>query len=134
MVIYNKIIPFKGYDAITLFPFIFARKKPLSLVALNHEVIHLYQQFCVFVSSLFVVFVLIVLFELSFWWLFSAFTVFYVLYGLEYCVRYLLYRNHKEAYKNISFEQEAYLHDKDLGYPSRMNPFSWLKYLFEKSY
>ena len=42
-VIYNKIIPFKGYKAITIWPFIFARKK-LSEIDINHEKIHLAQQ------------------------------------------------------------------------------------------
>jgi len=41
MVIYNNIIPFKGYKAINLFGFIFARKGcNLTDVDINHEKIH----------------------------------------------------------------------------------------------
>ena len=42
-IIYNKIIPFKGYKAMAIWPFIFARKK-LSEIDINHEKIHLVQQ------------------------------------------------------------------------------------------
>lgn len=43
-IIYNKIIPFKGFAAITIWPFIFTRKKQLSNVVINHENIHGKQQ------------------------------------------------------------------------------------------
>jgi hypothetical protein len=41
-IIYNKILPFSGFTAIMLFGVIFVRSeyKPLSLVVLNHEMIH----------------------------------------------------------------------------------------------
>ena len=38
-VIKNKIIPFKGFKAITIWPFIFTRSD-LSNIDLNHEKIH----------------------------------------------------------------------------------------------
>lgn len=46
IVVYNNLIPFKGYAAMTVFPFIFARKKykPLGKTTINHESIHLKQQ------------------------------------------------------------------------------------------
>lgn len=41
-VIYNSLIPFKGFSAINLFGIVFARKeyKELSQRVLNHEAIH----------------------------------------------------------------------------------------------
>lgn len=41
-IIYNKLIPFKGFAAINLFGVLFARKecKPLSERTINHEAIH----------------------------------------------------------------------------------------------
>ena len=41
-IIYNSLIPFRGYKAMMLFGVIFARKKfkPLSAVTVNHESIH----------------------------------------------------------------------------------------------
>lgn len=43
IIIKNKFIPFKGYKAITIWPFIFV-KSDLSNVDLNHEKIHGRQQ------------------------------------------------------------------------------------------
>jgi hypothetical protein len=42
-VIFNDIIPFKGYKAMAIWPFIFVRNdiKSLSSVDINHEKIHL---------------------------------------------------------------------------------------------
>ena len=53
-VIYNDLIPFKGFQAITILPFIFARNsaKPLKDYVVNHETIHLRQQLEVLVASL----------------------------------------------------------------------------------
>ena len=41
-IIYNDIIPFKGFTAVNLFGVVFARKseRPLSATTLNHEAIH----------------------------------------------------------------------------------------------
>lgn len=45
IIIRNKLLPFKGFKAITLWPFIFVRKdKPFNEVDLNHEYIHSAQQ------------------------------------------------------------------------------------------
>lgn len=134
MVIYNDIIPFDGYDSMAIFPFIFARKKPLHSLVLNHETIHLHQQFEVLVVSLLVALLLVLFFDASFWWLLAALPVYYTLYGLEYCIRYLVYGDHEEAYFNISFEQEAYLNDGESDYLDERVPFAWVKFLVKKSY
>ena len=45
LIIHNKLIPFKGFKAITLWPFIFVRKEcSFSEIDLNHESIHGRQQ------------------------------------------------------------------------------------------
>lgn len=134
MVIYNDIIPFKGYDSMVFFPFIFARVKPLDSVVLNHEKVHLCQQLEVLVASLLVILVLVIAFGVSFWWLFAAFAVYYLFYGIEYGVRFLMYRDRKEAYKNISFEQEAYANDGDLDYLKGRGLFAWVEFLTTKTY
>ena len=134
MIIYNKIIPFNGFRAMALWPFIFSREKSLKPYVVNHETIHLRQQFEVLVASFLIILALILVFGWSFWWLFASFVAFYVLYGVEYLVRFVLYRDADEAYKNISFEQEANLHDKEADYLSHRRIFSWIKYLDKKSY
>ena len=51
---------------------------------------------------------------------------FYILYVLEWLWRLILYRNHHKAYRNISFEREAYSHGHDFGYLSRRRPYAWV--------
>lgn len=54
---------------------------------------------------------------------------FYILYFIEWFCRLLLYRNRYKAYRNISFEREAYTHGDDLTYLARRRPYAWLKHL-----
>ena len=56
-VIYNNIIPFKGYKAITLWPFIFARK-PLNEIDINHEEIHGKQQLELLVIFFYIIYII----------------------------------------------------------------------------
>lgn len=81
-----------GPDGMALFPFILVRQPNPSPTLLNHERIHLRQQL-----------------ELGV-------LLFYLWYVLEYLFRRFQYRDHYTAYRNISFEREAYGHDKNLTY------------------
>lgn len=76
-----------------LFGLIFAREeyKPLKDSTLNHEAIHTAQMK-----------------EL-------LYIPFYVLYGLEYIKNLFIY-NPDKAYRNISFEREAYANENDFDY------------------
>ena len=56
---------------------------------------------------------------------------FYVVYVLEHSVRLLMYSNHHKAYRNISFEREAYSNGRDLDYLGRRRPYAWMRYLTE---
>lgn len=135
-VIYNNIIPFKGYTAITILPFIFARKsaKYLKDYVVNHECIHLRQQLEVLVASAIIIAVLILVFNLSWWWLLLSLVVYYACYGIDYAVRYVAYGSPKEAYRNIAAEQEAYANQYDLVYLKARKPFAWCYYLLKKTY
>lgn len=53
---------------------------------------------------------------------------FFVWYALEFIFRLIQYRNWNQAYRNISFEREAYANESDLGYLSTRRKFSWIKY------
>lgn len=135
-IIYNNIIPFKGFKALTIFPCIFARKKtkPLSDIIINHEGIHLSQQKEVLLVSLIPAFLVIVHIGMSLWWMLAALPVFYIWYGIEYLVRSIMYRSWNDGYKNISFEQEAYLNECDYNYVPDRKFFAWLKFLTKKSF
>lgn len=135
-IIYNDIIPFKGYQAITIWPLIFARKsaKWLKDYVENHEKIHLAQQLEVILISLAIIAFTVCIFGISWWWLLLSLAVYYTLYGMEYMIRHLAYGSPKEAYRNISFEQEAYMNERDIQYLRDRKPFAWVKYISKRTY
>ena len=128
-VIFNDTIPFKGFIAMCLWPFIFVRNNAAShynTVANNHEHIHAEQQkemllVGVVLAAIGYVFVglwALLFVPLFFWW-----------YGIEYLYRLCQYRDTKKAYHSISTEREAYANEKDLTYLTNRRRFAWTKYL-----
>ena len=106
IIIRNNIIPFKGYKAVNLFGILFCRKNAvLDEETLVHEGIHTKQM----VEMLFI--------------------IYYLWYGLEYLVRLIGCRNSHTAYRKVSFEQEAYSHEKDKGYLDIRRHYAWTEYL-----
>lgn len=97
----------KNFIGITIFPFIFLRDKKLKNdeVLINHETIHIIQQL-----ELLVVF-------------------FYPFYLIEYVIRLIQYRDPHKAYRNISFEREAYANEHNLNYLKKRKFYSFLKYI-----
>ena len=125
-IVKNDIIPFGGFSAMTFIPWIFCRKE-LKEVNLNHEMIHVRQQ----VEMLFVGIVLaMVLFLFIDWWSLLFIPIFFWLYIIEWLVRLIIYRDKDEAYRNISFEQEAYDHQAERYYLEVRKDFAWLRYMF----
>jgi hypothetical protein len=95
-----------GFSAIALFPFILIRKGVKATPRLlNHERIHLRQQIELLVIP------------------------FYLLYLLEYIIRFIQYRNPGLAYRNISFEREAYENDADKNYLASRKFWASFRYL-----
>lgn len=135
-IIYNNIIPWKGFQAITIWPVIFARTfaKYLRGDVINHESIHLKQQFEVLVVSVAVDLSLILGLHLSWWWMVVAPLFYYIWYCIEYVIRTVLYSSSKSGYRNISFEQEAFMNEKDFNYLKERDAFAWLKYIGKKTY
>ena len=96
-VIETRLIP-KGSDilAITLFGLVFTGdRRRVDRCLLNHELIHCQQQLE---------------------WLYIPF---FVIYGVEWLINMIRYRNSYKAYMAITFEREAYAHDHDQGYVRR---------------
>ena len=108
LVIYNTHFPFGSYWAINLLGLVFARRDHgrLGPEELNHEYIHTLQQR-----------------EM-------LFAFFFVWYVLEWLVRLVQYRSPHLAYRNISFEREAYAMQRDLQYRHHRPLFAWRKWLF----
>ena len=91
-IVYNNILPVKGFTAMNLFGIIFARNeyKPLARRIQNHEAIHTVQM-----KEMLYIF-------------------FYLWYLVEWLVK--LFRYGRNAYENISFEREAYTYHYDYFY------------------
>lgn len=120
-IIRNKFIPFPGYKAINLFGVLFVKNNAkIDGVTINHESIHSRQ----FVE-LMVLFAVATVFIR--WWLpvFAPFA-FYVWYIVEWLIRLFKKGN---AYRNISFEREAYANQGDFSYLKGRGWFNFLKYL-----
>ncbi|MFD0993233.1 hypothetical protein [Tenacibaculum geojense] len=107
MIFISKYIVPKGYEGLTFYPFIFLKRKDLKEDAklINHEKIHLKQQL-----ELFIVF-------------------FYFLYFFEWCFKLIIYKNKDLAYRNLSFEREAYRHENNLNYLQERKKWAFIKYL-----
>ncbi|MEA4916302.1 hypothetical protein [Proteiniphilum sp.] len=55
---------------------------------------------------------------------------FYILYAIEYLIRLVMLRNTHEAYRNISFEREAYANEGNSSYLKMRKFWAVWKYLF----
>lgn len=106
MIIISKYLIPKNYIGLTIYPFIFLKDHLLKENAflINHEKIHLKQQK-----------------ELL--WIF-----FFIWYLSEYLIRLIQYKNHHKAYKNISFEKEAYQNEHNLNYLNKRKRFNFITY------
>ena len=101
--IYNCIIPLPGFKAVNMFGILFVRKgRTMSETDLNHEAIHTVQM-----KEMLYIF-------------------FYLWYFTEWIVR--LFRRGR-AYRNISFEKEAYSNQSWLLYLKERKPYAWIDYL-----
>lgn len=100
-------------QGMSLFPFVVLREKFLhnpqykitNEMLIKHETIHFKQQVELMVIP------------------------FYILYFLEYLIKLIIYGDSATAYKNISFEREAFQNEMDLDYLEYRKPFSWFKYI-----
>jgi hypothetical protein len=102
--IYNNILPVKGFSAINLFGVLFVRKGvAVTERMLNHERIHTVQM-----REMLYVF-------------------FYLWYVIEWLLK--LIRHGKQSYYNISFEREAYQNDSNLEYLKKRRLFAWVKFV-----
>jgi len=106
LIVFKYFTP-KGFRGITFFPFVFLvnkedKKNPAFV---NHERIHIKQQLEMLVVP------------------------FFVWYSIEFLFRWIQYKNKHTAYRNISFEREAYKNEKDLCYCKQRPFWGFLKYV-----
>ena len=105
----NKYLIPKGFRGLTAYPFVFLKyhADKENPVFINHERIHLRQQLELLILP------------------------FFIWYSLEYLFRLLKYNNKNHAYRNISFEREAYRNESNLDYLKNRRFFGFWKYLFQ---
>lgn len=116
-IVFSNIIPFKGFLAINLFGIIVVRKEYAYSLKnqdrlfkmVRHESIHTEQM-----KELLYIF-------------------FYLWYLLEYLIRLIQYRSFSRAYRNISFEREAFDKENDTYYLFIRKRYSFIKYLKSRS-
>jgi hypothetical protein len=110
-IIYTHRFPSGDFHGINLFGTVFVQRRWGKFLPyeVNHEMIHSYQQW-----------------ELTY-------LVFYTLYVLEFLVRLVQCRwNTDRAYRSISFEREAFAHERDFQYLRHRRPFAWLRFWVDK--
>ena len=97
----------RGYNGLTVFPFIFLKFRNLkgNQILINHEKIHLRQQLELLIIP------------------------FFVVYVLEFFLRCVHYKKWHLAYKNISFEREAYANESNLHYLKNRSFWNFLNYI-----
>ncbi|WP_010231331.1 hypothetical protein [Gillisia marina] len=107
IVLVNKFLLAKGFNGVSFWPFVILKNESFKNdpVLLNHEKIHLKQQ-----AEMLLVF-------------------FYLWYGIEFGVKFLQYKNKYLAYRNISFEKEAYKNELNMNYVRSRKFWGFLKYL-----
>ena len=107
IILVNRFLLRKNILGITLWPFVILKHKKLlkDEVLLNHEGIHLRQQLELLVIP------------------------FFIWYTLEFIIRLSVYKNRSFAYRNISFEREAYKNEKDLRYLDGRSFWRFLKFI-----
>lgn len=107
LVIVSRYLIPKGFTGITLFPFIIVSNLDLKLnrVMINHEKIHIRQQMELLVLP------------------------FFMWYGVEFLIKWVIYKDKNVAYRNISFEREAYANEKDLNYLKQRSFWKFLNYV-----
>ena len=106
VIVSRYLIP-KGFRGITLFPFIVVSEYDLkqNSVIINHEKIHIQQQIELLILP------------------------FFLLYGVEFLIKWIVYKDKNLAYRNISFEKEAYANEIELTYLKQRHFWSFLKFI-----
>ncbi|WP_430615090.1 hypothetical protein [Flavobacterium sp. JP2137] len=106
ILISKKWVP-RGFVGLTIYPFIIFKKAASldDVKLLTHEKIHIRQQL-----ELLLVF-------------------FYLWYLLEFVIKFVWLRDKQLAYRAISFEREAYVHEGDRDYLKTRSFAAFIKYI-----
>jgi hypothetical protein len=106
LIVTKYLIP-KGYRGLAFFPFVFVKYRldKENAVFVNHERIHMRQQLEMLVIP------------------------FFIWYIIEFLIRLGQFKKWSLAYRNISFEREAYANEKNMDYLKNRSFWMFLKYV-----
>lgn len=106
MIVHFSLLIHKNFRAFAFYPFIFIKNKEdlTNKSLINHEKIHLKQQI-----ELLIIF-------------------FFIIYFLEFIWNYFRLKSFMMAYRNISFEKEAYQNESNQNYLKTRKRYSFFKY------
>ncbi len=106
----NKYVFGRRFVGVAVWPFIIIKYKKLKddTIFMNHERIHLRQQLELLILP------------------------FYIIYMIEFLLRLLQYRDRYTAYRNISFEREAYENEKNIDYIKERSFWAFRNYIIER--
>ena len=107
ILIVNKYLLGKDFKGMSLWPFVILKDKSLKAdkTFLNHERIHLRQQIELFILP------------------------FYIWYITEYLIKLYYYKDRMLAYKNLSFEREAYSQEMKEDYLEDRKFWAFLQFM-----
>ncbi len=106
LIVAKYLIP-KGYRGMAVYPFVLVKYDfdKVNRIFVNHEKIHLKQQLELLIIP------------------------FFIWYFFEFLIRLIQYKNTALAYRNISFEREAYAKETDFNYLKNRSFFQFLNYI-----
>ena len=134
--VYCKFLPFKGYLCMTLLWWLIIRteyKDKITSTVERHESIHSYQQVILFLFSLIVSIILSLTTNYSWWCLLLTPIIPLIAYVISWIIEIIL-PPYNRAYKDICFEGEARSLESDKDFRKKLFPFSFLKYIPNKTY
>ena len=140
IIIYNKILPFKGFSAVLTIFILWIRKEhkgsnKLDEQFFNHERIHVYQQIEIWIVSISIVLVVCLFLSLSWWWMIITPLIPLLIYVICWIIELIL-PPYDRAYGNICFESEAIYNEANPYYfkDRKLFTFRWIKYIPNKKY
>lgn len=135
------LLYFSTCHTIMLFGFVFSKlnESEVSQSIINHECVHIRQWSEMTISSGLLLFMLVVIFGISPWWLVLSGLTFYIWYIIEYFFKSIHYSimidpwtcDLETPYESISFEREARRVMKDKYYVENSRCFGWLECIFK---
>lgn len=127
-----------SFSTITLFAWIFTKfsKERMKKSTIKHEFAHVRQWSELTISSGVLIWIGMLFFNYSAWWFVLSPFIFYLWYLIEFAIKGIYSFSTKkdyDPYKELSFEREARLAEKDGDYLENSYYFAWFKFIVVKT-